>query len=73
MFTPRFDFAEAFYVDEEIRRLLTVNIQDGFINIISAIKYYRSVTGAGLVESKKYVEKIRDDDSFKHRLQALGK
>lgn len=64
-FTPRFEFAEEFYMDEEIRRLLATKTVPpgngwGWSNIIPAIKYVRSVTGLGLAEAKKYVEKIRD-------------
>lgn len=72
-FTPRFDFADRFYLDEEILRLLKINEPlGGYKNIIPAIKYCREVTAMGLKESKDYVEKIRDADAAKYRVQALG-
>lgn len=39
-----------------------INQTDG--GIIHAIKYYRQATGASLIDSKKYVENVRDGKMF---------
>ena len=59
LFTPRFDFCEEFYMDEEVRSILATT-PPHMSALIEAIRYVRRVTQMSLFDCKQYVEKIRD-------------
>lgn len=51
-------FLDQFEMQNEVKRILATSSE--WSPMIIAIKYVRSVTGWLLVESKKYVEAVRD-------------